>query len=100
MRTSFLAGILVTILLAGCSRQDQDRAREDAHRAGQKIREGAKDAGREIKKDLKKADQQLQESMEKGKVAAQHAAKELRKELNDDREPAPKRARDRQTDKE
>ena len=100
MRISILAALVVAISLVGCSPQDQDRAREDAHRAGQKIREGAKDAGREIKKDLKKADQQLQESMEKGKVAAQHAAKELRKELSDDREPAPKRERDRQPDKE
>jgi major membrane immunogen (membrane-anchored lipoprotein) len=76
--------VAAALMLAGCSREDQAQARQDTHKAEQKIREGAKEAGREIKQDLHKADVQLKASMEKGKVAAQHAGKELRKELSSD----------------
>jgi hypothetical protein len=91
MRTVILPILAAALILGGCSREDQAQARQDTHKAEQKIREGAKEAGSEIKKDLHKADEQLKISMEKGKEAAQHAGKELRKELNSDEPDRQKR---------
>ena len=82
MRISIIIAA-ITLAFAGCSPQEKEQARQDARKAEQKIRDGAKVAGREIKKDLHAADEQLKDSMEKGKAAAQRAAKELRKEINE-----------------
>jgi hypothetical protein len=96
MRISFLTLAVTAGVLTACSHEDQEKARQDAHRAEQEIRQDARAAGQEIKKDLHAADRELQESMEKGRAAAQHTAKEIRRELSDDRAARSDRQQDEQ----